>query len=658
MNQNIMSTSYHLPSVTTQRRGYVSTLLVIVTGLICISILGAAYELRLNSQDGQRVAQVKADYSQREDAILRALVGIVPNKAMQAMQNGSSGNASNYSWEAIFEEAIATADAESALSAAQMTALGVPTGARNGNSGDSQIANVATMISAVLGNGLVTPGIGSDLAGDYPPTLTYNGSADDATYPIISINKEWGSNSAGYTALSTSSYSEFNLIPYPQIRFGYVAPGDYFVAKRNWWAFNVTYGAADSARTGIPQETRTYVLSIYEVPSQLPISADAFAEFGKYADGQAWSTDVDIDGGVYAETVRADSGMAFDRLASRKGFDASSDMTVGGETVSADFQTDGSQDTKLAASGEYFAASVSANAGRVAFIPINPGFDFYQYLDVNRDRNTISDTRWSDYALGGYQARMRLIINDVSASNDQLPTSISFTYRKGGLQTVTWTVGDSTNPWPTKDQAGGDTIPFQTEVAGDDTACLTVDMELLEAYLDDKGASLGNNRSIVINPDSSNNLDIIEPTFPSTTGQMGVILRGTEDLTGWPKGFSVVTNLRLYIAEDFNIVEGTAPNNSGLDGSEPFYPPVSLFSPEKRWGADVNAKTIDFAGTVQSLNTTGTDAAPVNPLDFKTGTGQSMSSGDLSADLNLIRSPAELPPIHMMNWLITVERVQ
>ncbi len=657
-----MKALYHLSSVATQKRGYVSTLVVIVTGLICISILGAAYQLRINSQDGQKTAQVKADYSQREDAILRALVGIVPNKAMQAMQDGSSASATSYSWKTIFEEAIATADAESALSAAEMTALGVPSGARNGNSGDSQIANVSTMISAVSGSGLVTPGIsGYDLGIDYPPTLSYSGSADDATYPIISTNKEWASNSAGYTALSTSSYSDFNLIPYPQIRFGYVAPGDYFVAKRNWWAFNVTYGAADSAITGIPQETRTYVLSIYEVPSQLPISADAFAEFGNYADGQAWSTDVNIDGGVYAETVRADSGMAFDRLASRYGFDATSDMTVGGDSVSADFQTDGSQDTKLAASGEYFAASVSANAGRVAFIPINPGFDFYQYLDVSRDQNTISDTRWSDYALGGYQARMRLIVNDVSASNNQLPTSITFTYRKSGLQSVTWTRGDVDNPWPTKsqeEQSGGATIPFQTEVTGDGTACLTVDMALLEAYLDGLDASLGNNRSIVINPDNTNNLDIIEPTFPSTDGQMGVVLRGTEDLTGWPKGFSIVTNLRIYIAEDFNIVEGTAPSDSGLDGSEPFYPPVSLFSPEKRWGADVYAREIDFAGTVQSLSKSGTDAAPVNPLDFKTGTGQSLSAGDLSADLNLIRSPAELPPIHMMNWLVTVERVQ
>lgn len=653
----MMNTHYHLPSVAIQRRGYVSTLLVIVTGLICISILGAAYELRLNSQDGQKVAQVKADYSQREDAILRALIGIVPNKTMQAMRDGSSSSASNYSWQTIFEEAIATADAESALSSAEMSALGVPSGARNGNSGDSQIANISTMISAVVGSGLVTPGIGSDLLGDYPPTLAYSGSADDATYPIISINKNWDSNSAGYTALSTAAYSDFNLIPYPQIRFGYVAPGDYFVAKRNWWAFNITYGASDAAITGIPQETRTYVLSIYEVPSQLPISADAFTEFGKYADGQAWSSDVDIDGGVYAETIRADSGMAFDRLASRKGFDASSNMSVGGESISADFQTDGSQDTKLAASGEYFAASVSANAGRVAFIAINPGFDFYQYLDVSRDLNTVSDTAWSDYALGGHQAKMQLVVNNVNASNDQMPTSISFSYRKNGVQTVTWTRGDSTNPWLTRDQQGYE-IPFQTEAAGDGTPCLLVNMRLLEAYINSVGASLTDNDSIVINPDSANNLDIIEPTFPSTAGQMGVILRDTADLTGWSKGFSLVTNLRTYIAEDFNIIEGTAPANSGLDGSKPFYPPVSLFSPEKRWGADVDAKTIDFAGTVQSLNTSGTNAAPVNPLDFKIGTGESLSSGGLNADLNLIRSPAELPPIHMMNWLVTVERVR
>lgn len=48
--------------------------------------------------------------------------------------------------------------------------------------------------------------------------------------------------------------------------------------------------------------TKDYVLSIYEVPSQIPLSGDALLKVGQFADGSAWEN-VSLDGSVYAEKL-------------------------------------------------------------------------------------------------------------------------------------------------------------------------------------------------------------------------------------------------------------------------------------------------------------------------------------------------------------------
>ncbi|MFT5469963.1 MAG: hypothetical protein ACI8UO_005087, partial [Verrucomicrobiales bacterium] len=51
------------------------------------------------------------------------------------------------------------------------------------------------------------------------------------------------------------------------------------------------------------------------------------------------------------------------------------------------------------------------------------------------------------------------------------------------------------------------------------------------------------------------------------------------------------------------------------------------------------------------------DADAVRPLDFRAGTYEEVTPNLITADLKSIRSPAELPPISLMNWLIVVEEV-
>ena len=58
----------------------------------------------------QARTQVKVDFAQREEALLRALLYLVPNRAIGAMRRGSSSAAANFQWDTIFEEAIALAN--------------------------------------------------------------------------------------------------------------------------------------------------------------------------------------------------------------------------------------------------------------------------------------------------------------------------------------------------------------------------------------------------------------------------------------------------------------------------------------------------------------------------------------------------------------------
>ena len=56
------------------RAGYVALMLVIVTGSILSVIMIYAYKRALNAQDIQANVQLRVDYSEKEEAILRSIV--------------------------------------------------------------------------------------------------------------------------------------------------------------------------------------------------------------------------------------------------------------------------------------------------------------------------------------------------------------------------------------------------------------------------------------------------------------------------------------------------------------------------------------------------------------------------------------------------------
>src|SRR5713101_1027829 len=87
------------------------------------------------------------------------------------------------------------------------------------------------------------------------------------------LGSQYTGLSAAVTKLSLSN--RWGLLIYPNIRFGYKQPGNLFIARRIWWRIPLVYQTAQQTvedQVGVnryPFAPANYVLSVYEIPSQL-----------------------------------------------------------------------------------------------------------------------------------------------------------------------------------------------------------------------------------------------------------------------------------------------------------------------------------------------------------------------------------------------------
>jgi hypothetical protein len=722
-------------------RGYVSYLMVLSVGSLLTLLTISAYKYAGSSQVIQKETQLRVDYQEKEDAILRGIVNIVPNRAMRAMQSGSNTSGTvrdSLRWKNIFSDALDQAGARSSISGDLATTVG-GSKAIVANSGDVTIltedvkdangnvikaANIERVFDAIdPETGLVSPGIGRSLGTGYPApleTLNSNVTSRDPVYPIISTAKAYGSLAQSSLPLSVSSYPLYNKIPYPQIRFGYCAPGQLFVAKRNWWAFSLHLGEHGGllksyARGDSQIGERDFILSIYEVPSQLAISAEAFTKIGTHADGTPWQH-ANIEGGIYSTRAQVDSGMHLDRLMARRNLALGSDVTVGANAIEGNPLTPGVREKYEVTTGSYMPVALASDSARAAFVSINRGADFFDRFSHTTETSVLSPTTWNNYSVGALQCAMRLDITGVTSATNPIPTALRFDYIKGGARqsgggmTIPLTTGPATGLAQgyikVADEGGsynfGDAIvdvaygadgayyfktgvtgsisfnnatfgdplvgtqksgyfrptyPFEIKMFQGTKPCIAVYPERFKAFLTALGADgLDVNHSLVINVDYSNtgiNMPAYKPNIPCTNNDYGVLMTECDDLTSFPKGFSLVTNMRLYIGDDFNVVSTTVPAGSGLPA--PFYPPASLFAPEKRYGTDFDPYKVEVAGQMGHLKGDDGTNNPVHLLDFKMASETNAAAANIDVNLRPITHPAELPPVTMMNWLVVIE---
>jgi len=379
--------------------------------------------------------------------------------------------------------------------------------------------------------------------------------------------------------------------------------------------------------------------------------------------------------------------------------------------------------------GEFFPVSLASESGRVAFIPINRGKEFFdRFHDKNKipnDPKTLSPTHWNNYSVGALQCAMRLDITEVAL--DKTPTKLRFSYLKNGSRvnlvvdlvagaftglppgylfacnedetynfgaamvdvaygkngiynvetgvtgSITFNNARFEDPLVGTVKSGyyRPSYPFEkTVLPNNGQHAIKVYPQRFKKFLAALNADdTSVNNSLVVNVDYTTltgSINLSEPRIlPCTDLDYAVVLEECADLASpaysFPKGFSLVSNLRTYFGDDFNIVETTPPVGYTLAAGEKYYPPCSLFVPEKRYGVEVSPYLVIVSGQVGSLakldkvNLSDDDPTVVSPLDSKNMSGTAYAADCIKVNLQPITHPAALPPITMMNLLVVLE---
>ncbi|RYD38260.1 MAG: hypothetical protein EOP86_01360 [Verrucomicrobiaceae bacterium] len=641
--------------------GFITVPMVTFTALFLILGVSMIFKAGLMRRDQVAKSQLRLDYQHREDAILRALVAIFPRKAIACMK-GDYAPSPDYSWQAVFAEASAAAAATEGLDPSTLSNLGL-SHARLANGGDHTSGEVASYITSLTGRpGEMTPGTtayagvfsSAGLTAKVPPLLQAPASleAADALYPIVSTGKVYAAQSPGLLA-DINYYPGHNLIPYPPIHFGYAVPGQPFVAKKSWWAFSIHYGAAAAGgAAATPGVTRHYILSLYEIPSQLPIEGRAFTSIGHHQDGTAWNAaNVRITGAVYGDSLSVNGTYGADRLSGRKAIEISAPVSLQGMRLSGNFDALGQRELLRVQSGSSaLPITLSANSGRVVFFPLGAGTSFL-------NRSTVPPTQWDTYVGGARNCQVIVEAVSMASIDNQTPTSIRVRYARADGATGEWVLTRGLN-WPTAIEPGGDQIPFQTELTNSNRACLTFYPSRLNAQLQLQGGlPVSTNNCVYFGTDpSADPLTVRAVSSPPAEADMSVIVRQAKNLNEYTKGLAVITPLRVYVGDDLNTTPAAAPPpGSGLASNAEFYPPMAIFSAEVRIGTTAFNRPMEHHGQIGTLATGETTVW--NPLDVKSGTDDVIHADTMTADLAPLRSPADLPPAFQRNWLIIIEEI-
>lgn len=635
------------------RRGYATISTVVLTGVISFVLFNALFKDTLNSQENVRESIYRQDSQVREDAFLDSLLVDIPRRAMETMISRS-----NVTWESALRNAINSANVGNSTPVIIKRWLGVsgvngdPADLNTGGANLRQYVNPFSFTR--IRTNWVNSGTSEISAPNLPPPLVYSNANADRFVPLISKEKKWGSAASGYVSLPVAEYSENNIMPVPDLLFNVTGDRETFVGKRNWWTLDVNFSGDHSSKTDFTR----YLFSIYELPSQSAINSTSLTNLGQHSNDSDWSR-ISVSGSVYGRELNLEGSQDFDFLASQRetNFDNYTGelnglKPSGKESYESLFTDQGAKSLYQLENNTILPVSVGQDSGRVAFLNINRGDDFYDLYKQRTYTNIISDTNWDEYSHGATQCAMRVVVTEMATSLNQTPLEIEFSYFKDGVRTTT-TYNKTDSTWPLPGTAAGDAFPFHSQNTETGRNSLGVYIERIPALLSSLGADeTAVNHSLLVQVDY-NQPSIVTPS-PTNSNHMAVVLLEGEDLSAFSRGFSVVTMSTMFIADDLNLVEGTPPKGSTVP--LPYYPPLSLFSPETRYGISIAPRIIDIEGQIGNIS--NDNSKPTNILDLKSGQGGAVVPENIKANLTDITHPDQLAPIHTINWLITIEKVE
>jgi hypothetical protein len=641
-------------------------LLVGIIGLAFIVTVAAFLVAASNAQDTARLASAKVDIANREDALMRVIL----QQTATGLLPGTDGvTGAPATWTTIMTNAVNQLRATTYVDPAELAALPGLSGVTTANTGDTggtslgifqgynqEVPYGGTGPLAILAN--LDPSYSSVVE---PPLLTWS-STTGALSPSTALTTP----QEFFLGSQYSSSNRWGQITYPNVRFGYKQPGNLFVARRVWWRIPVFYSTtqqivqAQVSPTQIyryPGVQANYILSAYEIPSQLPISGNANLQIGLNADGTTWGSGIQVAGSIYGGRIQLSPG-TYTGVSSRQQVNVLSGATVGGVTYSSSnadspFDQPGTRETMALTQTPGAAApvSVAGNDGKVLLVPVMPGNQFYMSAAG-------TPTHWDLYARPYYQCRIRVIISGTNSTIIYSPNQTPQINTAAGAITVQVIVLPDAASLPGQilgwldSAASSNTTYVQTSYAAPNlpaymnyTSTGAGDRNLLIIDVPTMVTTLGNGTlaqnapqlySIYVGSNPTT-----EPATAATASDPGVAITNTNDLTAFTNGLSIVSNQTLYLIGSFN--QGTTK------------PPTSLYAPQVRYGMSGLIANVSLTGQV-SVDPASSATPQVNPLNLVNASNTSIPAGSITASFSEITDPTKIPPIQRMSLMFTIEK--
>jgi hypothetical protein len=658
-------------------------MLVSIIGLAFIVTVAAFLLAASNGQNTSRLASAKVDIATREDALMREILqqtatGMLPGT------DGVTGPILN--WTNIMTNAVNQLRATTFVDPTELATLPGLTAVIPANMGDT--AGTSLGIFQGYNNSEIPFGGTSGLANDVslkvptfldptpynpnvqPPLMNWSGNATLSSTTALTYPQEFflGSQYTGLTSAVTklSLSNRWARITYPNVRFGYKQPGDTnFIARRVWWRIPVVYQTTQQTaedQVGVnryPSVPANYVISVYEIPSQLPISGNANLKIGLDDSNTAWGSGVQVAGSIYGGKIQLFGG-TYSGVSSRQQVNVNSAATVGGVPYSnSNFDAVGTREQMALTQTVMGAApvSVAGNDGKVSLVPVMPGNQFYMSASA-------TPTHWDLYARPYYRCRVRIIISGTNPTLIYSPSAtpqMSSAAGAGAISVNVIVLADSSSQ-PDQilgflDSAATTTTYSQTSYAdaagtlppwmtytstGTGTAS---DRNILMINVGTMITALGSPAQLYSIYVGSH--PTTEPASPTTASDPGVGITGTNDLQLFTAGLSIVSNQTLYLLDSFNQVATKRA--------------TSIYAPDVRYGISGVNPLVGLTGQISVDQASPLSSpTPGSPLSFADadGTSISTSSGSNTFTLTEITDPTtvQMPPITRLTLLFTVEK--
>jgi hypothetical protein len=674
-------------------RGASLILLVGIIGLAFIVTIAGFLVAASNGQDTARLATAKVDIATREDALMREILqysatGLLPGT------DGITGPPAT--WTTIMTNAVTQLHATTYADPVELAAISGLSGvitANTGDTGGTALGIFKGYLNSEVPFGGTSPGtILPNLDPTYlsavePPLMLWSGNASLSSATALTTPQEFFLGSqypAGVTSsvLKLSVSNRWARILYPNVRFGYKQPGNLFVARRVWWEIPVLYQTTQqtvedqSTVFRYPSAAATYVLSVYEIPSQLPISGNGNLQIGLMADNTAWGSGIQVAGSIYGGQVQLSAG-TYNAVSSRQQVNVLSGATVGGVNYATStnnlFDQPGTRETMALTQTPGAAApvSVAGNDGKVLLVPVMPGNQFYM--------SVATPTHWDLYARPYYRCRIRIIISGTNSTliYNSATGAINSTAGAGAIQVDVYTSADTTNrpdqllgfldstathttyaQGYTGDTTGNGNAAYAwptapswmnyTSTGTADRNLLIIDIPTMVSTLGTGTASVDSAQLYSVYVGSSPTVEPATPPSPTPPPytEPGIGITNCNDLSLFTSGLSIVTNQTLYLLGSFNqvnITGGTLP------------PPTSIYAPEVRYGMSGAISPVTLAGQV-SVDPSSNAMLLTNPLSLVNASGTPIPATSISANLSEITDPTLIPPISRMSLMFTIEK--